>query len=86
MKIEKEKTLKELQEQVNQLESTISSLMNFISLKGDSFSIKAKGKLTLEALNIQARASSEVKIEGGASTEVSSNGITTIKGSMVQIN
>lgn len=48
--------------------------------------IKASGDLNIEGTNINVKASAQLKAEGGAGAEVSSGAVTTIKGSLVQIN
>ncbi|MBU3660682.1 MAG: type VI secretion system tip protein VgrG [Flavobacteriales bacterium] len=48
--------------------------------------LKSKGDLTLEGLNVNFKASAQLKAEGTAGIEVSSNAIAVLKGSLVQIN
>ncbi len=49
-------------------------------------SLKASGDLKVEGVNAELKASAAFKAEGTASTEVSSNGTMTVKGTLVQIN
>lgn len=53
---------------------------------GADVSIKAKGDVKIEGVNVQIKAQADFKAEGGSGTEVSSNAVTTVKGSLVQIN
>lgn len=76
--------IKELQKQVDHLESTISALMSFISIKEDNLFIRAKGDIKLQALNFKVSALN-IKLDGTTSA-ITSSGITEIKGSLVQIN
>lgn len=48
--------------------------------------IKATGDLILEGTNIEIKASSELKAEGGAGAELTAGGTTKIQGALVQIN
>ncbi len=48
--------------------------------------LKASGDIKLDGINIQHSAQAEFKAEGSAGIEVSSSGIATLKGSLVQIN
>lgn len=48
--------------------------------------LKATGDIKAEGVNIQQKSSAQFKAEGGAGMEVKSSAITTIKGSLVQIN
>ncbi len=48
--------------------------------------IKANGDVSVEAININLKASASLKAEGSAGAELSSGGSTTVKGSLVQIN
>lgn len=48
--------------------------------------IKASGDIALEATNVELAASAQLKVEGGASAELSSSGTATISGSLVRIN
>jgi Rhs element Vgr protein len=50
------------------------------------FIIKASGDVKIEGVNIEIKASAELKAEGGAGAEFSSSGATNVKGSLVQIN
>jgi len=58
--------------------------MDISSLK--SGSVTASEKLSVEGTNIEMKANAALKAEGKASSEVSSSGVTTVKGSMVKIN
>jgi Rhs element Vgr protein len=51
-----------------------------------ALTMKAGTDLTIEATNLTLEASAQLKAEGSASAEVSSGGVTTVKGSLVQIN
>src|SRR5256886_11162122 len=54
---------------------------------GKDFIIKAKGDVKIEGTKgLQLKAGTQFKATGSAGVEVSSSAITTIKGSMVQIN
>lgn len=48
--------------------------------------IKATGDLKLEGLNVEIKAQSELKAEGGAGAELTSGGTAKVQGSLVQIN
>ncbi|MBX2926832.1 MAG: type VI secretion system tip protein VgrG [Saprospiraceae bacterium] len=48
--------------------------------------IKATGDLSLQGMNLNGKANAALKMEGGASAELSSGGQTTVKGGMVMIN
>ncbi len=48
--------------------------------------IKATGDLKLSGMNVTIKAQAQLKEEGAAGVEVKSSAITTIKGSLVQIN
>jgi len=49
-------------------------------------SIKASGDVTIEGMNININANTQIKAAGSAAAEFSSGGTTTVKGSLVQIN
>lgn len=51
-----------------------------------ALTLKAGSTLSISAPQLSAKADSELKLEGGASTTVSSSGALTIKGSVVSIN
>jgi len=54
---------------------------------GKDVTIKAKGDIKLEGMKgLELKASTQFKAEGSAGLELSSSAITTIKGSLVQIN
>ncbi|MDI6401897.1 phage baseplate assembly protein V, partial [Balneolaceae bacterium ANBcel3] len=67
---------------------------NTIKMDGDGIQIDSSKNLTLKAagdivvngMNIDLDASAEMKAQGGASTVLSSSGITDINGSLVKIN
>jgi uncharacterized protein (DUF2345 family) len=67
---------------------------NKLTMDKDGIKIESNGKIEIKAvkdfkvegLNVELKASAGYKAEGGASTELSSNGITKVKGSMVQVN
>lgn len=67
---------------------------NKLTMDKDGIKIESNGKIEMKAvkdfkvegLNVEVKASAGYKAEGGASAELSSNGITKVKGSMVQIN
>lgn len=48
--------------------------------------LKAKGKISLEAMEITLNSKATTKIEAGAPLDVKTNAILTIKGSLVKIN
>jgi Rhs element Vgr protein len=48
--------------------------------------IAAQTDFGVEGVNVEIKASAELKAEGGASAEVKSSGTMTVKGSLVQIN
>lgn len=48
--------------------------------------IKATGDVKIEGVNIELKASAQLKAEGSAGAELSSGASTTVKGSIVQIN
>lgn len=48
--------------------------------------LKATGDLKLEGINVEIKASAELKAEGSASAKLEGGGQTTIKGGIVQIN
>ena len=59
-----------------------------IALTSDGdIEIKASGNINFEGgINLEAKAGAQYKAEGSAGAEVSSSGVTVIKGSLVQIN
>lgn len=67
---------------------------NQIVMDNQGIVIKSAGKISIEAtsdmnlkgVNMSAEASASYKASGNANAEVSSSGITTMKGSLVQIN
>lgn len=48
--------------------------------------LKAKGDISLEGINIELKANAQIKAEGSAGLELTSNAVTVLKGSIVQIN
>lgn len=74
-----------------QLEDEHSNIMTFndsgitIESAGD-ITIKATGDVNMEGMNVNIKANSALKAEGGSGAEVSSGANTVIKGSLVQIN
>ena len=67
----------------NKIEMTSSGIN--IESAGD-IKIKATGNITLEGVNIEQKASGQMKINGTGGVEVNSSAIAVIKGSLVQIN
>lgn len=67
---------------------------NKIVMDSDGIKIESNGKIEMKAaqdfkiegMNVEAKASASYKAEGSAGAELSSNGTTVIKGSLVQIN
>ncbi|MBN9292830.1 MAG: type VI secretion system tip protein VgrG [Flavobacteriia bacterium] len=53
---------------------------------GKDISIKAKGDIALEGVNIELKSNAQIKAEGSAGLELKSNAVTVLKGSIVQIN
>jgi uncharacterized protein involved in type VI secretion and phage assembly len=51
-----------------------------------NIAINSKGDVTIEGVNVNIKASAQLKAEGTAGSEISSNAITVVKGSLVQIN
>ena len=56
-----------------------------IEAKG-KISIKATQDLTMEGMNVTAKAQANLKAEGQAVAELSTSAIAKVKGSMVMIN
>lgn len=48
--------------------------------------ISSKGDVNIEGINVNIKASAQLKAEGTGGAEISSNAITVVKGSLVQIN
>ena len=48
--------------------------------------LKAAKDIKADGVNIEIKASAQAKLEGSAGAEVSSGGVTNVKGSMVNIN
>lgn len=48
--------------------------------------VKAAGDVTVEAVNVSARAAAQLKAEGSAGAEISSGAQTVVKGAIVKIN
>ena len=67
---------------------------NKIVMDSNGITIKSAGKITVDAtsdislkgINMTSEASASYKASGKANTEISSSGITAVKGSLVQIN
>lgn len=67
---------------------------NSIELSSDGITLKsgkdiildATGDIKMKAVNVEVKASAQLKAEGSAGTEVKSGGNTVVKGAMVQIN
>lgn len=58
-----------------------------ISLESASdINIKATGDVNIEGVNINIAASAQLAADGGAGSEFTSSAVTTVKGSLVQIN
>ena len=58
-----------------------------ITLKsGKDIILDATGDIKMKAVNVEIKASAQLKAEGSAGTEVKSGGNTVVKGAMVQIN
>jgi len=53
---------------------------------GSNISIKATGDIKIEGTNVELTANAQLTAEGTAGAELSSSGVATIKGSLVQIN
>jgi Rhs element Vgr protein len=51
-----------------------------------NITLKASGDLSLEGINVSAKASTAAKIEGSVGAALKSSGTTEVKGSLVQIN
>lgn len=67
---------------------------NVITMDADGIKISSNGKIemkaaqdfTIEGLNVNIKASAQLKAEGSAGAEVSSSAVAVLKGSLVQIN
>jgi Rhs element Vgr protein len=67
---------------------------NVLTMDKDGIKMESAGKIEMKAtkdfkiegLNVEAKASAGYTASGGGSAELSSNGVTKVKGSMVQIN
>jgi Rhs element Vgr protein len=57
-----------------------------VTSNGDIFLKATHGNVTIQGLNIEAKASTQFKATGGAGAEVSTSAIAILKGSLVQIN
>ena len=67
---------------------TMSDSENIVSMKdasGNKIKMETSG-ITIEASQLSVKADAELKLEGGATTTVSSSGVMNIKGSLVNIN
>ena len=51
-----------------------------------NISVAASADIAVEGLNVMQNASACMEVKGSASAEISSSGITTVKGSLVMIN
>lgn len=51
-----------------------------------ALTLKAQGDVSLEGVNVNVKASAQLKAEGSGGAEMSSSAIAVLKGSMVQIN
>jgi hypothetical protein len=51
-----------------------------------NFEVKAASDCKAEGMNTSLKGSTQLKMEGGSTAEISSSGNTSVKGSMVQIN
>jgi Rhs element Vgr protein len=81
---EQEKTIRIADQNGNTIEMTTDGI-RIESAK--ALSLKAATELTLEAgTSFSAKGSSELKLEGMGSAEISSTGVTKVKGSLVMIN
>lgn len=52
----------------------------------NNLNLKASGNLIVDATNIEMKGNAELKLNGSAGVEISSSGITSIQGSLIQIN
>ncbi len=61
---------------------------NSIKMEANSnkITVKSSGDLILEGMNVTIKAGASLKLEGSAGAELTSSAITTVKGSLVQIN
>lgn len=97
---DKDKTIRVKDQSGNKIEMT-SSGISMSSIKDVSIDAKGKitlsavqdisiaasgGNVSVEGLNVEAKAQMEASVQGTASAEIKSTGVTTVKGSMVMIN
>ena len=67
--------------------NSIELSSNGIKMESASdINIKASGDITIEGTNVNLNANAQAQLVGSAGAEVSSSAVTTIKGSVVQIN
>ncbi len=64
---------------------TMSSDGILLESSGD-LKLKASGDVVIEGMNVEAKASAAFKAEGGSGADLTSNGQTVVKGSLVAIN
>ncbi|WP_017326310.1 type VI secretion system tip protein VgrG [Synechococcus sp. PCC 7336] len=65
---------------------TMSSPKDICFEASGAIALKASQDLTLEGLNVSAKANAQFKAEGSGGAEVSTSAIAVLKGSLVQIN
>jgi len=65
----------------------IDSVGNTITINADKdITLSAKGKISLEAANVEIKAKQSGKFQATSSLELKASGTTTVKGAMVKIN
>lgn len=65
----------------------IDTASNSITISsGKDISLSAKGKVTIEATNVEIKASGSGKFQASASLDLKASGTTNVKGGMVNIN
>lgn len=57
-----------------------------LELNAQNITIDAKSKLTAKAQQVEVSGAMQAKVEGKSQLEVSSSGITTVKGSLIKLN
>ena len=97
---DKDKSIRVKDQSGNKIEMTTSGI-SMSSIKDVSIDAKGKitlsavqdisiaasgGNVSVEGLNVEAKAQMEASVQGTASAEIKSTGVTTVKGSMVMIN
>lgn len=65
---------------------TLDSPADITIKAGGNITVEAGGDIKAKGVNIEAKASAEVKAEGGAGAALKSGGTTTVKGATVMIN